>query len=242
MQEGAADHQTDTQQIGAQHFADADLLCALDGSDRGEAEESETGQQDGERSEEGEKSSRALFGNIKFIEVIVEEMILEGALGDILFPGGLESVDHSGQLGSANPEKEALDLVRIGVDQDGADGVMHGGKMKIFNHAFHHTRLMIADDGLPKGLLGCPADLFCRSFVDDERKGLTAVGIEGPVGGQVGRCEADRHALVVREFEPARLQGGADPLARLLDFGVGQTDQREARQAVGEMHFDRHGG
>jgi len=58
--------------------------------------------------------------------------------------------------------------------------------------------------------------------------------------GQVGRCEADRHALVVREFEAARLQGGADPLARLLDLGVGQADEREARQAVGEVHFDRH--
>ena len=57
---------------------------------------------------------------------------------------------------------------------------------------------------------------------------------------QVGRREADGDALVVRELEAARLQRRADALARFLDLGVGQADQREARQAVGEVHFDRH--
>jgi len=56
---------------------------------------------------------------------------------------------------------------------------------------------------------------------------------------QVGRREVDRHALVVRKLEPARLQGGADALARLLHFGLGEADQCEARQAVGQMDFDR---
>ena len=59
---------------------------------------------------------------------------------------------------------------------------------------------------------------------------------------QVGRREADRDALVVRELEAARLQRRADALARLLDLGVGEADEREARQAVGEMHLDRHRG
>ena len=59
---------------------------------------------------------------------------------------------------------------------------------------------------------------------------------------QVGRRQADRDPLVVRELEAAGLQRRAHPLARLLDFGVGQTHQREARQAVGEMHLDRDRG
>ena len=60
--------------------------------------------------------------------------------------------------------------------------------------------------------------------------------------GQVGRRQVDRDALVVREREAAVGQRGAHTLARLLDLGVGQTDQREARQAVGQVHFDLHGG
>ena len=59
---------------------------------------------------------------------------------------------------------------------------------------------------------------------------------------QVGRRQADRDALVVRELEAAGLQRRAHALARFLDLGVGQADQREARQAVGEMHLDRHRG
>ena len=55
---------------------------------------------------------------------------------------------------------------------------------------------------------------------------------------QVGRREVDRDALVVRELEAAGQQRGAHPLARLLDLGVGEADQGEARQAVGEMHLD----
>ena len=34
--------------------------------------------------------------------------------------------------------------------------------------------------------------------------------------------------------------GGAHAIARFLDFGVGQADQREAGQAAGEMGLDRH--
>ena len=36
--------------------------------------------------------------------------------------------------------------------------------------------------------------------------------------------------------------GRADPFARFLDLGVGQPDQREAGQAIGQMHLHRHGG
>ena len=59
--------------------------------------------------------------------------------------------------------------------------------------------------------------------------------------GQVGRREVDRDALVVRELQPAVLQRRAHPLARFLHFHVGQPDQREAGQAVGQMHLDRDG-
>ncbi len=59
---------------------------------------------------------------------------------------------------------------------------------------------------------------------------------------QVGRREADGDALVVRELEAAGLQRRAHPFARFLDLGVGQADEREARQAVGQMHLDRHRG
>ena len=44
--------------------------------------------------------------------------------------------------------------------------------------------------------------------------------------------------LLCGKREAALLQRRAHPLARFLDLGVGQAHQREARQAVGQMHFD----
>ena len=58
--------------------------------------------------------------------------------------------------------------------------------------------------------------------------------------GQVGRRQVDRDALVVREAEAAVLQRGAHAFTRLLDLGVGQPHQREAGQAVGQLHFHVH--
>jgi hypothetical protein len=56
---------------------------------------------------------------------------------------------------------------------------------------------------------------------------------------QVGRRQVDRDAAVVGKGEPALSERGTDPVARLLDFGVGQADERGARQAVRQMHLDR---
>ena len=56
--------------------------------------------------------------------------------------------------------------------------------------------------------------------------------------GQVGRRQVDGDLLVVRKREAALRERRAHALARLLDLGVGQSDQREAGQAVGEVDFD----
>jgi len=47
--------------------------------------------------------------------------------------------------------------------------------------------------------------------------------------------------LLCGNSSPLRLQRGTDALARFLDLGVGEADQGEARQAVGEVDLDRHG-
>jgi len=60
--------------------------------------------------------------------------------------------------------------------------------------------------------------------------------------GQIGRRQVDGDALVVRKRQPAVLQRAAHALARFLHFHVGQAHQREAGQAVGQMHLYRHGG
>ncbi|MNX98034.1 hypothetical protein D3C86_1304200 [compost metagenome] len=59
---------------------------------------------------------------------------------------------------------------------------------------------------------------------------------------QIGRGEVDDDLLVGRKFEPGVLDRRAHAFARLLDLGLGQPDQREARQAVRQMHLDRDGG
>ena len=60
--------------------------------------------------------------------------------------------------------------------------------------------------------------------------------------GQVGRRQVDGDALVVRKVQPAVLQRAAHALARFLDLDIGQPDQGEAGQAIGQMHLDRDGG
>ena len=67
--------------------------------------------------------------------------------------------------------------------------------------------------------------------------------IEAPgILGKVGRCQVHGDALVVRELQPGVLQGRAHPLARFLDLHIGQAHQREAGQAVGQVHLDRDRG
>ena len=56
---------------------------------------------------------------------------------------------------------------------------------------------------------------------------------------QVSGRQIDRDAPR-RKFEPAVLQCRAYPLPAFLDFGVGQTHQRQAREPVRKMDFDRH--
>ena len=56
--------------------------------------------------------------------------------------------------------------------------------------------------------------------------------------GQIGRRQVHGDALVARELQPGILDRRAHPLARFLDLGIGQPDQRETGQAVGQMHFD----
>ena len=57
---------------------------------------------------------------------------------------------------------------------------------------------------------------------------------------QVGRREVDRDAFRMGEVEAAVEDGRAHALAGLLDFGVGEADQRVAGQAVGQVDLDRH--
>ena len=58
---------------------------------------------------------------------------------------------------------------------------------------------------------------------------------------QIGRCQVDGDALVIGELETRVLNGAAHPLARLLHLDIGQADQREAGQPIGQMHLDRDG-
>jgi len=42
------------------------------------------------------------------------------------------------------------------------------------------------------------------------------------------------------QADPDSFYSCSAPLARFLDLGVRQADQREARQPVGQVHFDGH--
>ena len=57
---------------------------------------------------------------------------------------------------------------------------------------------------------------------------------------QLGRRQVDGDALVGREGQAALQQRRAHALTRFLDLRVGQANEREAGQAVGQMHFHLH--
>jgi hypothetical protein len=56
---------------------------------------------------------------------------------------------------------------------------------------------------------------------------------------QPARREVDRDPLH-RPFESARFDGRPDTIAGLATAGVGQADDRECRETVGHVNFDRH--
>lgn len=58
---------------------------------------------------------------------------------------------------------------------------------------------------------------------------------------QVGGRQVDGDAALGK-FELRGDERRAHPVARLAHLGVGQADQVEGRQAVGQMNFDRHLG
>src|SRR5659263_564441 len=60
--------------------------------------------------------------------------------------------------------------------------------------------------------------------------------------GQVSRGQIHGDALVVRKLQSGILNRRAHPLARLLHFDIGQTHQREAGQAIGQMYLHRDCG
>ena len=66
--------------------------------------------------------------------------------------------------------------------------------------------------------------------LDEVREALSGIGVQGITVTEVkGFGRQKGHTELYR---------GADTLARLLDLGVGETDQREARQPVGQLHLD----
>ena len=66
---------------------------------------------------------------------------------------------------------------------------------------------------------------LARRGEDTERDGqIETAGLLG----QIGRRQIHRNTFG-GEFKSGVVQGGADPVACLLDFGIRQADQRDAR-------------
>jgi len=72
---------------GAEDLADADLFCALQDGIGGESEEAEAGDEDGEGGEEAEDLAEAGVCFVLFVKGFVEEVIVEGILGEVAVPG-----------------------------------------------------------------------------------------------------------------------------------------------------------
>ena len=139
----------------------------------------------------------------------------------------LQTADERGFLGAGHRQHQhARAAVRGGATQRQADrqGAMHRPQLAAERELAGELE---AFEARRVDLSGCGQDAEGDRQVEATR-----------FLRQVRRCEADGDALVVRELEAARLQGGAHALARLLHLGVGEAHQGEARQAVGEMDLD----
>src|SRR5882762_4491463 len=73
---------------GAEHLADTDLLCTLFGDERSQAEESKTGDEDGETRKDRGEVADAGFRDVFLLEIFVVEAIDKRAGRVILFEYG----------------------------------------------------------------------------------------------------------------------------------------------------------
>src|SRR5580698_7894407 len=83
---------------GAQDLADADLLYPLLRREGGEADEAETGNEDGDDGEKEDKSGDLLVGFVKVVELIVQESVIERFVVNILSPNATGRSDGAGGL------------------------------------------------------------------------------------------------------------------------------------------------
>jgi hypothetical protein len=71
---------------------------------------------------------------------------------------------------------------------------------------------------------------------DTQRDGqVETAGFFWQIGRRQVNCDAFR-----RKLEPGINDGGANAIARFLDFSIWQADEGEAGQATGQMRLDRH--
>jgi len=130
-----ADEADDTTDGGAEYFADPDLLGALFGSIGNEAEQTETGNKDGEDGEGDEYLAGLLLGVIQFIKVVIHEGVAEGQ--PLL--SGMELTfhlpDEAGDIIRAEADGHAAPVIHVDHHDKGVYLVMHGVIIEILDNA-----------------------------------------------------------------------------------------------------------
>src|SRR6185312_4928074 len=154
---------------GAQHLADADLLCPSFGRITREPEEAETGNKDREGGEDGGKAARQGFRLELILEVLVQEFVLEGVAGVARFddiPGGRDGFRNVGVRLQAHAEDTGVR--RIAKDDQWRGALVHVVVDKVFydpDDAVFFLAVIARDQAADNAV---PADDMREAFVDDD--------------------------------------------------------------------------
>src|SRR6185312_5606763 len=116
VREVAGKQDDEALRAGAEDFADADLFSPLQYVVGGEAEETETGDQDGDGREEAEDLAEAGVGLVLLVERFVEEEIVERVVWKMAFPAAFYRGNGSVKIGAV--EFDGIIAADIGYIQE----------------------------------------------------------------------------------------------------------------------------
>jgi len=190
-----AEEADDTTDAGAEDLANPDLLGALFGGIGDEAEETETGDEDGEDGERDEDPAGLLLGVIQFIKVVIHEGVAEG---QSLFSGmelTFHLPDETEGVIRVEADGHAAPVKRVDQHDNGVDLVMQGVIVEIL----YDTDDMISDSLVQ--IIVIVEDQMERVLYAERRYG----GFIEEDGGGVGRKLRE---VDVAAFDDLHAEGG----------------------------------
>ena len=163
----------DVRYRGAEHFANTDLFDALQGIERGQAEQTEAGNEDSHAGEDGEELALFLIIFIEEAVAVAHDLVFERARGEEFFPFLFEVGDGLLEVGAIDPDGEVIVGTVADAENHGHDLLVERFEVEVFDDADELSFGVASFEVFADAFVDIfPADLACGGFVDDEGDGV----------------------------------------------------------------------